>query len=58
MLPTAQEASDYEANPFAAEQAERDETVGFMWQCARIESKEKNRLATRTHRSHFMSCKT
>lgn len=52
MLPIAQEASDCEANPFAAEQVECDETA--LDSCDNVhvlkDSKEKSRLANRTHR--------
>lgn len=55
MLPVAQEASDYEANPFAAEQAECDETA--LDSCDNVhvlkDSSEKSRLAKRTHRMPF-----
>lgn len=55
MLPIAQEASDYEENPFAAEQAEWDETT--LDSCDNVhvlkDSSEKSRLAKRTHRRPF-----
>lgn len=55
MLPIAQEASDYEANPFAAEQAKCNETT--LGSCDSVnvlkDSKEKSRLTNRTHKMPF-----
>lgn len=55
MLPVAQEASDYEANPFAAEQAKCDETDLDSRGNVHVlkDSNKKSRLTNRTHRMPF-----
>lgn len=55
MFPVAWEVSDYEANPFAAEQAKCDETA--LDSCGNVhvlkDSNKKSRLTNRTHRMPF-----
>lgn len=60
MLPIAQETSDYEANPFAVEQAKCDETILDSRDKVHIvkDSKEKSWLTNRTHRLPFCVLKT